>query len=132
MKTDFSITEQSSYQESIKKVVDNLQPLLGFSDKVHFEINLILDEICTNIFVHNSIKPKISITIEDVNNSIRITIVDNGMPFDPTSTITPETNLPLEKREPGGLGILLVKKFSSYLSYVREKSTNKTIIEKTI
>lgn len=134
MRIDFSLTEQKSYQKSIKEKVDNLQSLSSFTDKTHFEINLILDEICTNIFAHNSAKDslKITITMEDKNDSIQITIIDNGKSFDPTAALSPDTNLSLEKREPGGLGLFLVKKYSTFISYINQESSNKTIIEKKI
>ena len=132
MKIELSLTKKDSYHELIKGKVDDLQSSLNLTDKIHFEINLILDEICTNIFIHNSANNslKITINIENKNKSILLTISDNGKPFDPTTIVTPNINLPLEERQPGGLGIFLVKKYSSALSYERQGSTNKTVIEK--
>lgn len=134
MKLTFSITDNNSYHQQIKDRVDHLQSSLRLNDKHHFEINLILDEICTNIFMHNNSSHtlEINITIEDRKDSLHISIVDNGMPFDVTYATTPDTGLPLEEREPGGLGLLFVKKYSARISYERVGSTNMTYIQKTI
>ncbi len=134
MKIQFSLTQKDSYHELIKEKVDDLQSSFTLTDKTHFETNLILDEICTNIFVHNpgNSSLKITITIENKERSILLTILDNGQHFDPTTTATPNTSLPLEERKPGGLGLFLVKKYSSTLSYRRLGSSNMTVINKMV
>ena len=114
MKLTFRLEDKKSYHQQIKEKVDHLKSSLSFDDKKHFEINLILDEICTNIFMHNNTtnKLEISITIERKNGSLHISIVDNGIPFNVTSSSAPNTRLPLEERQPGGLGLFFVKKYS--------------------
>ncbi len=53
-----------------------------------------------------------------------MTITDEGVPFNPLSAATPETNLPLVEREIGGLGIHLVRKLVDDVSYQRRIDKN--------
>ncbi len=132
MTLKFSLRENDSYHQILEEKILDLKALANLDERDLFEVNLILDEICTNIFEHNSIVGNliVNIDISFQKKYILIVITDNGAPFDPTSTVSPDTNLPLDKRTPGGLGILLVKKFSTHLWYERLNDINKTTIEK--
>jgi anti-sigma regulatory factor (Ser/Thr protein kinase) len=45
---------------------------------------------------------------------------DRGRAFNPLNYDEPDINLPLEEREPGGLGLLIVKKTMDTIQYSRE------------
>ena len=49
---------------------------------------------------------------------------DGGVPFDPTSIAPPDVDLPLSRREPGGLGFFLVRKMVNEFRYRREENRN--------
>jgi anti-sigma regulatory factor (Ser/Thr protein kinase) len=53
-------------------------------------------------------------------------IVDAGPPFDPRSSTHPDVNADLAERSVGGLGLFLVKRFASGLSYTSERGRNRT------
>ncbi len=61
----------------------------------------------------------------------RMTIVfkDNGKPFNPLLVQEPDVTLPLSKRKPGGLGIYIVKKLMSDVSYAYANGQNILTIE---
>jgi anti-sigma regulatory factor (Ser/Thr protein kinase) len=56
----------------------------------------------------------------------RLTIVisDDGIPFNPVSSEAPDTDLALEHREEGGMGIHLVHKMMDKVSYQRRIDRN--------
>lgn len=60
---------------------------------------------------------------------LRVEIVDEGPPFDPLVQPDPDTTLALEQRQPGGLGILLIKSLASEVAYRREGDRNVLRIE---
>lgn len=60
---------------------------------------------------------------------LAVEIVDEGAPFDPLARADPDTTLDIDRREPGGLGILLVKRLVDDLAYRREAGQNVLIIE---
>ena len=55
---------------------------------------------------------------------------DNGKPFNPLLVQEPDVTLPLGERKPGGLGIFIVKKLMSDVSYAYENGQNVLTIEK--
>ena len=61
----------------------------------------------------------------------RMTVVfkDNGKPFNPLLVQEPDVTLPLGERKPGGLGIFIVKKLMSDVSYAYTGNQNVLTIE---
>lgn len=53
-----------------------------------------------------------------------VEFIDSGIEFDPTNTEHKKVNLPLNKREPGGLGIFMCKKLSDSVKYKRIGNKN--------
>lgn len=53
-----------------------------------------------------------------------VEIADEGPPFDPLARPDPDTTLDLEEREPGGLGIFLIKQLVSEVSYRHDAGRN--------
>jgi sigma-B regulation protein RsbU (phosphoserine phosphatase) len=60
-----------------------------------------------------------------------LTFSDRGRAFNPLENQEPDINLPLEKREPGGLGLLIVKKTMDTMQYNRENGTNRFAFSKS-
>jgi len=50
---------------------------------------------------------------------------DHGVPFNPLEHREPDVSAPFEEREPGGLGILIVKKLIDTIGYSRENGANR-------
>jgi anti-sigma regulatory factor (Ser/Thr protein kinase) len=81
---------------------------------------LVLDELLSNIIRYGmaeSRAARIILDLDIVGDSLRIGISDGGIPFNPFDRAPPDLDLPLEEREPGGLGIYLVKKFMDEYDY---------------
>lgn len=51
-------------------------------------------------------------------------ITDDGVAFDPLAAGPPDTSLPIEAREIGGLGIHLVRNLMDQVAYVRSGNHN--------
>jgi anti-sigma regulatory factor (Ser/Thr protein kinase) len=95
---------------------------------VAFGIQVCAEELLTNIVRHgNTDSPDIAIEISEAANEVRLTIEDNGQPFDIAAAVPHRIDRPLEEVEPGGLGVQLVRHFSDQLSYHRRATTNYTI-----
>jgi sigma-B regulation protein RsbU (phosphoserine phosphatase) len=56
---------------------------------------------------------------------------DRGRAFNPLEHTEPDINLPLEEREPGGLGLLIVRKTMDTIQYNRENGTNRLTLGKS-
>ena len=55
---------------------------------------------------------------------VRLVLSDDGKPFDPLAQRDPDTTLSAAEREIGGLGILIVKKTMSPVTYRRRNGNN--------
>jgi anti-sigma regulatory factor (Ser/Thr protein kinase) len=56
---------------------------------------------------------------------------DDGSAFNPLDAPEPATHLPIEQREPGGLGILLLRKMADRMCYEFRGGLNLLTLEKT-
>ena len=63
---------------------------------------------------------------------VRFTVVDTGVPFDPTTVLSADTTLDVQNRPIGGLGILLTRKLTDAVSYAREQGRNVLTLTKSI
>ena len=98
------------------------------------ELNLILEELVSNIVEHGNSERESEIDIKLTKKNMVITLVvtDDGPAFDPTITPSVDIALPLEKRKCGGLGIHLIRKFSDNCAYKRVKNKNVLTLKKIL
>jgi len=106
----------------------------SLSSKTTMELNLILDELISNIVEHGDVEKDSEIDIKLTKKKAVITLVimDDGPPFDPTVTPAVDIALPLEKRKCGGLGIHLIRKFSDKCKYTRVDNKNILTLKKIL
>jgi len=83
------------------------------------------DEIFANIMRYSEAK-RWSLTVERTHcpEGVWLVIADDGKPFDPLALRDPDTTLCAKDREVGGLGILIVKKTMSPVTYKRRNGQN--------
>ena len=62
--------------------------------------------------------------MERAGKRLTVTITDDGVPFNPLSVERPDTDLSLEDREFGGMGIHLVRNLVDDVSYQRRIGKN--------
>jgi len=114
---------------------EKLPPLLGaFSGhlrslalpaEVRMSAEIMLEEVSENILMHAAPHRSFSFRCEFKDDRLEIEFRDNGKEFNPLKDApVPNTRLAAEERKIGGLGILLVRKFSDYVSYKREGDEN--------
>lgn len=94
---------------------------------------LIIEELVTNTIKYgykDSRTHEISIKLSLTPKNICLQIIDDADPFDPTTTRPQQINIDsnLEKREIGGIGLLLVKKLATSFGYERVGRMNKQTI----
>lgn len=94
------------------------------------------EEIYVNIsnYAYPQSTGKVSVHFEyDAdNNFLKIRFIDNGIPFDPTKVISPDTTESVEQRKIGGLGIFIVNKIMDGMEYLYEHGQNNLVIFKKI
>ena len=93
-----------------------------------WRLKVALDEILANIVSHGATDGDghaIDVWFARLDDLVQVRIADDGVPFDPLSRPDPDTTAPLEARQPGGLGIALVK---GLIDDVRYERTNRNIL----
>jgi anti-sigma regulatory factor (Ser/Thr protein kinase) len=107
----------------------------GVSKRQTFEINLALDELFTNIINHgfeDNDEHHVHITCTSQDGALKITIEDDGMPFNPTAAPHPNLKCAFKDREIGGLGIHLIRSYMDRIEYIRQGGKNVLILTKSL
>ncbi len=92
--------------------------LNGMSDELRRKVMVAMDEIGSNI-VKYSKASEMSVLVEKVMNPevVRLTISDDGLPWNPLQQAVPDLAAAPEQRQIGGLGIFLVKSLMDDVNY---------------
>ena len=96
---------------------------------------MVFDEILNNIMSYADTdhdEHEIEIKLEHTGKRLVISIVDDGVPFNPFAAAMPDTRLSVEDRSIGGLGIHLVRNVMDECSYQRRIDKNVVILVKFI
>ena len=99
----------------------------GLDVSVKRKVNLVFDELLNNIISYafqDNMEHQIGIEVKYQPSKLEITISDDGTPFNIFESPTPNTELPLEARPIGGLGIYLVQQVMDEHHYHRDKDKN--------
>lgn len=108
---------------------------LGLPEEVEFEINLVLDELVSNVIRHGLKDGKehyIEVNVGRDGKDLTLKIEDDGVPFNPLNAPVPDTTKPIEERRIGGLGIHLVRQLMDSLAYERHEGRNCLVIKKKL
>jgi serine/threonine-protein kinase RsbW len=87
-------------------------------------IMIAADEVLSNALTHSG-AGEVSISARVRDGRVSVEVTDDGAPFDPTAAATPKTDLALEEREVGGLGIHLVRELMDDVRYERAGGRNR-------
>ena len=101
------------------------------------QVMIIVDEIASNIISgawpgdggHHQFTLDIRIETQPTPHLVLLA-VDDGLAFDPTGVPPPDLELDLDDREPGGLGLFMVKEMSDTVEYARVDGLNQLRITK--
>ena len=119
--------------DKIKAAVSKMSATTDCTQRNSKEINLILEELFTNVVHHGFNDDKehdIDLSISCDEKSLIIRMEDDGKPFDVTAAAAPDTKCAIEKRCAGGLGIHFVKHFIDDCKYFRKKIKNIVVLKK--
>ena len=100
----------------------------GLSKGEVWPFHVALDETLSNIVGHGlrgAPGAQIAIELRLIDRELEMVIVDDAPPFNPLEAAAPDTELPLEERPVGGLGIALVRKLMETVEYERSGDRNR-------
>ncbi len=131
---------------NIEATIENIPAVTAWVDeqleqldcpmKAQMQIDIAIDELFSNIarYAYNPETGPATVRVEVVEEplAVVITFIDKGIPYDPLKQEDPNTKLPIEEREVGGLGIYMVKKTMDEIVYEYVDGQNILKIKKNL
>ena len=129
----------------VEAVTDNLDKVTEFvisplaeldvAPKIKMQLELVVEEIFVNIASY-AYKDKVGTAVIRWElaggKELSLTFIDEGVRYNPLLKEDPDTNLPIEERSVGGLGVFLVKKNVDAISYEYKDGKNCLHIKKNL
>jgi anti-sigma regulatory factor (Ser/Thr protein kinase) len=106
-----------------------------FSRELVHDINLVLEEIISNIILYGYEDAKlhqIDLELRYDEQEVELRIQDDAKAFNPLDVPDPDLELPIEERPIGGLGIYLTRSLMDELNYTRAQGKNVLTLKKFI
>lgn len=120
--------------EGVREALDALAALaarLGLSRAVTWPVEVSLDEVLANVVRHSlagradaRVEVEIGVDVAAEPPACELVVSDDGPAFDPLTVAEPDTELGLDERPVGGLGIALVRRLMDAISYERRGGRN--------
>lgn len=129
MKAELNFTIKNDLRE-LGILMESVEALLtehGVSNRTMYKVNLVLEEILTNIIKYAYQDDKdhdIFVEVHIAGNAIQIHVQDDGDEFDPQRVPEPDLNLPIEETKVGGLGLHLIRANVEQIDYERKGTKN--------
>jgi len=135
MKDQVSIRIGNSIAE-VSSALDESMSWLGqfeVSAQAQYFVRLAIEELATNWIKYGCLETQEHLMTFDLRHTAErmiLKVTDNGALFNPLDTPIPSTDLPLEERDLGGIGILLLRKMADQMSYEHRDGMNILTLEK--
>ena len=135
MRKSIVLANDKSEVPKLNAFVDEVCMAVGFDDSTSKKIKVAIEEAVVNV-MNYAYPPgtKSDVTIEAASNDVRLkfTIIDKGIPFDPTVQAVADTTLPAKERRIGGLGIHIMRQNMDSINYERIDNLNVLTLRKKI
>lgn len=92
-----------------------------------FAVELVLEEALMNVISHaftDAARHDIDLRVQIEPETIAMHFEDDGIAFDPLQAAEPTLPKSIDEAVPGGLGLMLVRKFSRSVAYERRSGRN--------
>jgi anti-sigma regulatory factor (Ser/Thr protein kinase) len=120
---------RTTVQQYFRRTFDSLEGVFAFVEAflaarsldpdLRAPVCFMVEELFTNLVKYNAASPHdIAISLGHTPRQLTVQLMDFDVePFDVTRAPTVDTNKPLQEREPGGLGLHLVRQMADTLRY---------------
>ena len=128
------ITVKAAVEElgRVTAFVEEQLECCGCPMKAAMQLGLAAEELFVNIaqYAYPQGGGTALIRLESFPGRVRITFIDQGIPFDPLAREDPDITAPAEERKIGGLGIYMAKKSLDGMRYEYRDGCNMLTAEK--
>ena len=90
-------------------------------------VEFAVEELFTNMVKYSpGTGEEIELNLEPIQGGVQVSIIDHDVePFDPTKAAEVDIDRPIEEREPGGLGLHLIRKLVDSMDYEYKERQSK-------
>jgi len=134
-KVEMRIRNELSEIENVKERFNDFSEKTGLSKSVRRKLNLVFDELLNNIISYaydDGDEHEIMLDFELAGSRLTVSIMDDGVPFNPFEADAPDTAAGLDERKIGGLGIHLVRSLTDKATYQRRVDKNVVTLVKEL
>lgn len=132
----YTIPAELERLEKVKACIDRLLQKTPSSEEERMAIEIAVEEIFVNIVKYADISERDEIELrfdyKEGEKSVLIQFRDDGVCFNPLENEEPEIQTDLSGREPGGLGIYMVKRMMDDIRYEHREGKNVLTLEKRL
>ena len=106
----------------------------GADMKTIMAVSVSLEEMFVNIahYAYSEQEGTATVRMEFEDDTLALSLIDSGIPFDPLKTEEPDIHARIEEREVGGLGIFMARKYMDECHYERIDGQNIFTMKKAI
>lgn len=129
------IKNQLTELERLATTIETLGEQWNLPMNFCLSLNLVLEELVTNIIFYGfpqGGEHLIQIEFMLDKTTLQLTVIDDGIAFNPLSKEDPDLNASVEDRAIGGLGIHFVKTIMDSVRYERSNKKNVLIMTKSV
>ncbi len=99
----------------------------GFTSRQVADVQLAVDEACTNIIKHAynyDASKELSIELEFDDEKMNVTLTDQGIGFDVERYKKPDLKKQIARKKRGGMGVYLIRNLMDEVNYYAESREN--------
>ncbi|MDQ0391153.1 ATP-binding protein [Labrys monachus] len=121
-------------EPSVAAVPDMLDRVEAYAEaselppKTAYRLAVVCEELVANVAMHGAGGEDgatyVEIRAEREADRLRLSVEDDGRPFDPLAAAAPDVSLALDDRDIGGLGIHFVRSLVQEIAYERREGRN--------
>ncbi len=121
------------WSDGLDGFISRLEKSFSLKDRDLMEVRLIIEEMLVNITTHGNCRQvRLMAGPADGESMIEIQVMDDGIPFNPLNHPPADLEKPLEERQPGGMGIHLVRSLAGDMTYHRREPWNVVTLRKNL
>ena len=135
------LDEQLTLQNDVRQVKDlnafvkQVLDRLGVEMMMAKNLRLAIEEAVVNVMKYAypvGTEGYVTVRMMSDGHLLEVIIIDSGVFFDPTAKEKADINIPIQERQIGGLGILLVREMMDSINYERTDGKNVLTLKKKI
>ena len=122
MEKEIRIKNQISELEKIARFIEEICEELGLSMELQMDLNLVIEEMVTNIIFYaypKDVEADIELLVKSDGKELTFVLSDQGKAFDPTARESTDLSVNPAERDLGGMGIFIVKNIMNDVIYQR-------------